>query len=48
MANQEIVDQYLRQGQAEFDRLREQSRRDNPALYRKFAEARQTTHAPSA
>jgi uncharacterized protein (DUF433 family) len=48
MANREIVDQYLRQGQTEFEALREQSRVANPALYRKLAEARQNTHAPSA
>jgi uncharacterized protein (DUF433 family) len=47
-ANREFVDQYLRQGQEEFEALREQSRRNNPALYRKLAEARQNTHAPKA
>ena len=46
LANREVVDQYLRQGQEEFEALREQARRDNPALYRKLAEARQNTHAP--
>jgi uncharacterized protein (DUF433 family) len=48
MANLEIVDHYLRQGQAEFDKWREQARRDNPALYHKLAKARQSSHAPSA
>jgi len=48
LANSEVVDQYLRQGQREFETLREQARRDNPALYRKLAEARQGTHAPKA
>ena len=48
VANREVVDQYLRQGQEEFEALREQARRNNPALYRKLAEARQTTHAPGA
>lgn len=48
MANREIVDQYLRQGQSEFEAMREHGRRTNPALYRKLAEARQSTHAPSA
>jgi hypothetical protein len=28
--------------------LREQARRNNPALYRKVAEARQSAHAPKA
>ena len=46
LANREVVNQYLRQGQEEFEALREQARRDNPALYRKLAEARQTTHTP--
>ncbi len=48
IANREAVDQYLRQGHEEFEALREQARRDNPALYRKLAEARQNTHAPRA
>jgi uncharacterized protein (DUF433 family) len=48
MANQEIVDQYLRQSEAEFDEMRERARRDNPTLYRKLAEARQISHAPLA
>jgi hypothetical protein len=46
LANREVVDGYLREGQAEFETLREQARRDNPALYRKLAEARQASHAP--
>jgi uncharacterized protein (DUF433 family) len=48
IANREVVDQYLRQGRQEFEALREQARRNNPALYRKLAEARQTAHAPKA
>jgi uncharacterized protein (DUF433 family) len=48
IANREDVDQYLRQGREEFEALREQARRNNPALYRKLAEARQTAHAPRA
>ena len=36
-ANREAVDQYLCQGQKEFEELREQARRNNPALYRKPA-----------
>ena len=46
LANREVVDQYLRQGQEEFEALRDQARRDNPGLYRRLAEARQHTHAP--
>jgi uncharacterized protein (DUF433 family) len=48
IANREVVDQYLREGREEFEALREQARRNNPALYRKLAEARQTAHAPRA
>jgi uncharacterized protein (DUF433 family) len=48
IANREAVDQYLRQGRQEFEALREQARRNNPALYRKLAEARQIAHAPRA
>jgi uncharacterized protein (DUF433 family) len=48
MANRETVDRYLREGQKEFEALREQARRDNPALYAKLAEARRRTHVPSA
>ena len=48
MANREVVDHYLREGQREFEALREQARRKNPALYAKLAEARRRTHAPGA
>jgi uncharacterized protein (DUF433 family) len=48
IANREAVDQYLRQGREEFEALREQARRNNPALYRKLSEARETAHAPKA
>ncbi len=48
IANRDAVDQYLREGQQEFEALREEGRRNNPALYRKLAEARQTAHAPWA
>jgi uncharacterized protein (DUF433 family) len=48
VANREAVDRYLQQGQEEFEALREQARRNNPALYRKLAEARQTARAPKA
>ena len=47
MGNREIVDQYLREGQREFEALRQQARRDNPALYAKLAESRRRTHTPS-
>ena len=47
MANRESVDQYLREGKREFEALRQQSRRNNPALYAKLAESRRGTHTPS-
>jgi uncharacterized protein (DUF433 family) len=47
MANRETVDQYLREGQGDFETQRRQARRNNPALYAKLAEARRRTHTPS-
>src|ERR1035438_1390912 len=46
IANREVVDQYLWQGRKDFEALREQARRNNPALYRKLAEARRAAHTP--
>ncbi len=48
MANRETVDRYLRDGQRDFEALREQARRKNPALYAKLEDVRRRTHAPSA
>jgi uncharacterized protein (DUF433 family) len=48
MANREIVDRHLSDGRHEFEALRQQSRRDNPALYAKLAEARKIIHVPNA
>jgi uncharacterized protein (DUF433 family) len=48
MANRETVDEYLRKGQREFEALRQQARRDNPALYAKLAKSRRTSQTPSA
>jgi uncharacterized protein (DUF433 family) len=48
MANREMLDDYLREGRREFESLRQQARRDNPALYAKLADARRKTHTPSA
>ena len=48
MANREMVDRYLSEGRREFEVLRQQARRDNPALYANLAEARKRTPAPSA
>jgi uncharacterized protein (DUF433 family) len=48
VANRETVDDYLRQGWQEFETLRQDARRSNPALYAKLDEARRRAHAPSA
>jgi uncharacterized protein (DUF433 family) len=47
-ANRQYVDRYLSAGRAEFEDLREQWRRNHPALYQKLIEARQRTHVPGA
>jgi uncharacterized protein (DUF433 family) len=39
-ANRETVDAYLSAGRAEFEALRQESRRSHPALHAKLAEAR--------
>ena len=48
MANREMVDLHLSEGRREFATLRQQARRDNPALYAKLAEARKRSPAPTA
>lgn len=48
LANREIVDRYLLEGQQEFEALRRQARRDNPGLHAKLTESRRKTHTPSA
>ncbi len=45
LGNRAAVDRYLSDGRAEFEELRRQSRLDNPALYARFDEARQRSHA---
>lgn len=40
LAHQAEIDSYLEQGDAEFEKLREQSRQANPLLYKKLEEAR--------
>jgi uncharacterized protein (DUF433 family) len=44
VANREVVDRYLSEGEREFEAMRQQARRDHPALYAKLAEARRRTH----
>lgn len=48
MANRAVVDRYLSEGEQEFEMMRQQARRDHPALYARLAEARRRTQIPSA
>jgi hypothetical protein len=48
LANREVVDRYLAEGEREFEALRLQTRRDHPSLYAKLAEARRRSPARSA
>jgi uncharacterized protein (DUF433 family) len=41
LGHQSEVDDYLREGEKEFEALRQQARQSNPLLYRKLEEARQ-------
>jgi uncharacterized protein (DUF433 family) len=41
LANQPEIDAYLRQGEAEFERLRQAAREANPELYQKLEAARE-------
>jgi len=47
LANREIIDLYLQEETAEFARLREEARRNNPALYARLSAVR-TTPKPTA
>jgi uncharacterized protein (DUF433 family) len=40
LANRDEIDQYLRQGAEDFERLRQQARQDNPALYVRLTRAK--------
>jgi len=48
LAHREAVDQYLSQGKEEFEELREESRRRDPSLYARLAEARHKIQRPGA
>src|SRR6185295_656449 len=41
LANQSEIDAYLKEGDDEFEKLRQRAREANPVLYRKLEEARQ-------
>lgn len=43
LAHQPELDAYLRQGESEFDALREKVRQANPLLFKKLEEARRVT-----
>jgi uncharacterized protein (DUF433 family) len=48
MANRDRVDRYLSEGRREFEKIRQEARKNNPAFYTKLAEARQKSETPSA
>lgn len=48
LSNREIVDRSLREGRREFEALRRQARRNNPALHAKLAESRRRARLPNA
>ena len=45
LAHQPEIDDYLRQGESEFEALRERTRQANPLLFKKLEEARQLMQA---
>jgi uncharacterized protein (DUF433 family) len=45
LAHQSEIDNYLRQGESEFEALRQKVRQVNPLLFKKLEEARQLTQA---
>ena len=48
LENRDLVDRYLSEGRREFEAMRQEARRNNPALYAKLAEARKRSQTPSA
>src|SRR6266536_3906414 len=48
LANRDTVDTYLREGRAEFARLRDEARRKHPGLYAKLEAARHAAPNPDA
>jgi uncharacterized protein (DUF433 family) len=46
LGNRDMIDVYLRAAKADFERLREQARRDHPSLYAKIEATRQGTAIP--
>lgn len=48
LANRERIDSYLRDGRAEFTRMRDEGRRQHPTLYAKLEATRHGAPSPSA
>ena len=48
LANREMIDQYLQDEKAEFARLRDEARRNNPAFSARLEAARRTASKPTA
>ncbi len=48
LANRSSIDGYLRDGRVEFVRMRDEARRQHPALYSKLEAARNRVPSPSA
>ena len=48
LANRDKIDQYLREGKEDFERLREQAHQNNPGLYARLANAREKANHPGA
>ena len=46
LADRDKIDQYLRHGEEDFERLRQQARQNNPAFYARLADARQKVNHP--
>jgi uncharacterized protein (DUF433 family) len=48
LANRDEIDQYLRQGTEDFERLRQQAHQNRPDLYARLTDARQRANRPGA
>jgi uncharacterized protein (DUF433 family) len=48
LANRDLVDGYLSDGRRAFEAMRQEARKNNPALHAKLAEARRRSQTPSA
>ena len=46
LANRDKIDQYLREGKEDFERLREQAHQNNPGLYARLGNTRQKANQP--